>query len=76
MGLWILYQQCTGTPLPSRSTISNSAIPALTSGVLWGSANVMSTHATLHLGQAVVFPLSQLCVMITALWGIYYFRYM
>ena len=40
---------------------------------LWAVGNFLSVHATLVLGQAVGFPLTQSCVVISALWGILYF---
>ena len=34
---------------------------------------MLSVHASMRLGQAVGFPLTQVCVVISALWGILYF---
>ena len=34
---------------------------------------MLSVHASMRLGQAVGFPLTQVCVVISALWGIGYF---
>ena len=45
----------------------------LATGALWASGNVLSVHATMRLGQAVGFPLTQVCVVISALYGILYF---
>ena len=44
--------------------------PAAAAGCLWALANVMSVHATKHLGQAVGFPLTQVCVIVSAAWGV------
>ena len=45
----------------------------IAAGALWAAGNVLSVHATMRLGQAVGFPLTQVCVVISALWGILYF---
>ncbi len=34
----------------------------------------MSVKATYYLGIKVGFPLTQTCILITALWGIFYFK--
>jgi glucose uptake protein GlcU len=34
----------------------------------------MSVKATYHLGIKIGFPLTQTCILITALWGISYFK--
>ena len=51
-----------------------ASVPGLSCGGLWAAGNVLSVHATLRLGQAVGFPLTQVCVVVSALWGIVYFR--
>jgi len=45
----------------------------IAAGALWAAGNVLSVHATMRLGQAVGFPLTQVCVVVSALWGILYF---
>jgi hypothetical protein len=50
-----------------------AALAGMASGALWAAGNVLSVHATMRLGQAVGFPLTQVCVVISALWGILYF---
>merc|ERR1712187_83525 len=54
--------------------LRRAALPGICSGVLWASGNTLSVHATLRLGQAVGFPLTQSCVLVSGLWGIFYFR--
>jgi hypothetical protein len=49
------------------------AIQGLLSGAMWASANVLSVHCTMRLGQAVGFPLTQTCVVLLGIWGILYF---
>lgn len=51
-----------------------SFLPGTLSGVLWATANLMSVHATYYLGIKIGFPLTQTCIIITALWGILYFK--
>ena len=50
-----------------------AAALGVVTGALWAVGNFLSVHATLALGQAVGFPLTQSCVVISALWGILYF---
>ena len=57
-----------------RRELMAAAVPGLSCGGLWAAGNVLSVHATLRLGQAVGFPLTQVCVVVSALWGIVYFR--
>ena len=49
------------------------AVCGLASGAMWAAANVLSVHATMRLGQAIGFPLTQCCVIVSSLWGILYF---
>merc|ERR1712228_736054 len=54
--------------------LRGAALPGICSGFVWASGNTVSVHATLRLGQAVGFPLTQACVLVSGLWGIFYFR--
>ena len=58
-----------------RRSVFNTpcALAGLSSGAMWAAANVLSVHATMRLGQAVGFPLTQVCVVISSLWGICWF---
>lgn len=38
-------------------------------GILWAIGNFSGIHATLGLGQAIGFPLTQVCVLVSAGWG-------
>ena len=40
---------------------------------LWAVGNFCSVHATAGLGQAVGFPLTQVCVLVSATFGILFF---
>ena len=62
-----------GFALPRHVFNRQAACIGMSCGGLWASANVLSVHATMRLGQAVGFPLTQVCVVISALWGICYF---
>ncbi|KAL3933808.1 MAG: hypothetical protein SGPRY_000121 [Prymnesium sp.] len=50
------------------------ALSGLGTGAMWAAGNILSVHASMRLGQAIGFPLTQVCVVISALWGILYFR--
>ena len=57
-----------------RRVLSPPCVGAgVAAGALWAAGNVLSVHATMRLGQAVGFPLTQVCVVVSALWGILYF---
>eukprot|EP00747_Dinoflagellata_sp_TGD_P103802 gnl/TRDRNA2_/TRDRNA2_169081_c1_seq5.p1 gnl/TRDRNA2_/TRDRNA2_169081_c1~~gnl/TRDRNA2_/TRDRNA2_169081_c1_seq5.p1 ORF type:complete len:914 (+),score=160.47 gnl/TRDRNA2_/TRDRNA2_169081_c1_seq5:302-2743(+) len=53
-----------------------AAGPGINTGGLWAVGNMLSIHATMRLGQAVGYPLSQSCIVVSALWGIFYLREM
>eukprot|EP00960_Hanusia_phi_P070549 767333-Hanusia_phi.AAC.2 len=59
-----------------RASLKEAAYPGFCAGVLWAIGNVLSVHATLELGQSVGFPMTQSCVVISALWGIVWFKEM
>ena len=63
-------------PPVTRDQLASALMPGLCSGCLWAVANVLSVQATMHLGQAIAFPLTQLCIIVCALWGILYFQEM
>jgi glucose uptake protein GlcU len=50
-------------------------VPCLVSGVLWNGGNICSILAQLPpLGLAVGYPLTQCCILVGGLWGIFYYR--
>merc|ERR1711998_657674 len=50
-------------------------VPCLVSGVLWNGGNICSILAQLEpLGLAVGYPLTQCCILVGGLWGIFYCR--
>ena len=51
-------------------------LPGVLSGALWNIANFSSFFAILGLGMAVGFPLTQMSLFVSILWGIFYFREM
>ena len=51
-----------------------AALPGVLTGVFWGCGNFTSFFATAYLGQAIGFPLTQCCVIVSGLWGIMYYR--
>jgi len=54
--------------------VKDAAIPGIVTGVFWACANTCATFGTKHLGQTVGFPLTQMCICLTGLWGIFYFK--
>ena len=49
-------------------------IPGASSGIIWNIANFASFFAVLNLGIAVGFPLTQVALFVSVLWGLLYFR--
>jgi len=49
-------------------------IPGLTTGILWSIGNFCSLYATLYLGSTVGYPLTQTCIVVSGLFGIFYFH--
>ena len=50
------------------------AVPGAFSGVIWNMANFASFYAVLILGMAVGYPLTQIALFVSVLWGLVYFR--
>ncbi len=50
------------------------AFPGIVSGVIWNIANIGSLFAVNILGLAIGFPLTQLALFVSIVWGIVYFK--
>ena len=68
----LVTQRPLGT-MPSMH-VHVAALPGISSGILWATANFMSVHATYYLGIKIGFPLTQTCILFAAAWGILYFE--
>ncbi|MBI2970959.1 MAG: hypothetical protein HYY37_00905 [Candidatus Aenigmarchaeota archaeon] len=52
-----------------------NALPAgIAAGTMWNVASLSSLYAIAFLGLAVSMPLTQLALLVSALWGLFYFR--
>ncbi len=49
-------------------------VPAIISGCLWNVANLASFFAVFNLGISVGYPLTQMALFVSLLWGIIYFK--
>jgi len=49
------------------------AAPGLVTGAYWAMGNFASMFAATYLGQTIGFPLTQTCIIIGGLWGIFYY---
>ena len=49
-------------------------LPGGTSGLLWSIGNFFSLISVLNLGEGVGYPLSQTSILVSGLWGIFYFK--
>eukprot|EP00746_Dinoflagellata_sp_MGD_P002668 gnl/MRDRNA2_/MRDRNA2_105221_c0_seq1.p1 gnl/MRDRNA2_/MRDRNA2_105221_c0~~gnl/MRDRNA2_/MRDRNA2_105221_c0_seq1.p1 ORF type:complete len:490 (-),score=80.16 gnl/MRDRNA2_/MRDRNA2_105221_c0_seq1:666-2135(-) len=45
------------------------ALPGILTGFFWAMGNMCSVHASEYLGVALGFPLTQACIIVTAIWG-------
>lgn len=48
--------------------------PAMATGVMWSIGNLSSIFAAQYLGLAVGFPLTQTCLLVAGLWGMFLLR--
>lgn len=55
--------------------VGTCLLPAVLSGALWAVGNVGGVLATLQpLGLTVGYPSTQACLLVSGLWGIFYYR--
>mmetsp|Transcript_36720 Transcript_36720/g.98379 ORF Transcript_36720/g.98379 Transcript_36720/m.98379 type:complete len:397 (+) Transcript_36720:66-1256(+) len=50
-----------------------AAAPGLVTGAYWAMGNFASMFAMTYLGQTIGFPLTQTCIVVGGLWGIFYY---
>merc|ERR1712032_475896 len=62
--------------IPSLKMHKQTLIPGILSGVLWNISNVLSLIAIPIIGYSVAYPLLQSAVLVSSLWGIYFFKEM
>ncbi|KAJ5068547.1 transmembrane protein [Anaeramoeba ignava] len=75
----IIRNKCNPTKKPflklSDLKIKKAMIPGMISGIFWSLGNFFATYATLSpLGMSQGFSLTQLAVVVAALWGIFVFK--
>jgi glucose uptake protein GlcU len=58
---------------PPQFQVSIAAAPGLVTGAYWAMGNFASMFAMTYLGQTIGFPLTQTCIVIGGLWGIFYY---
>ena len=51
-----------------------TVLPALLAGLLWNIGNYFSIYATIYLGLAVGFPLTQMALVVAGVWGMLIFK--
>ncbi|KAK3236895.1 hypothetical protein CYMTET_52990, partial [Cymbomonas tetramitiformis] len=51
-----------------------AAKPALLTGLLWSGGNFSSIYATQYLGMALGWPLVQCQLIVSTLWGVFYYE--
>ena len=65
---WLIFEQLP--PFHVKATM----LPGMITGLLWNVGNYCSIYATLYLGLTVGFPLTQLALVVSGLWGIIAFK--
>eukprot|EP01091_Cochliopodium_minus_P019482 TRINITY_DN8201_c0_g1_i1.p1 TRINITY_DN8201_c0_g1~~TRINITY_DN8201_c0_g1_i1.p1 ORF type:complete len:333 (-),score=41.17 TRINITY_DN8201_c0_g1_i1:4-1002(-) len=51
-----------------------TCIPGLSTGFMWTIGNFCATYATLYLGNTIGFPLVQVQLIISGMWGLFYYK--
>jgi len=59
---------------PPSLHVKVMAIPGLIAGGLWSIGNFCSIYAVLYLGEAVGYPSVQASLIVSGLWGIFYYK--
>eukprot|EP00698_Gefionella_okellyi_P019438 TRINITY_DN5956_c0_g2_i1.p1 TRINITY_DN5956_c0_g2~~TRINITY_DN5956_c0_g2_i1.p1 ORF type:complete len:298 (-),score=78.00 TRINITY_DN5956_c0_g2_i1:151-1044(-) len=49
-------------------------VPAFVCGIFWNIANIGSVYATLNLDMTIGFPLTQAALLVSGLWGLFFYR--
>jgi len=49
-------------------------VPGVLTGLLWNIGNYCSIYATLYLGLTIGFPLTQVALVVSGLWGMFAFK--
>jgi hypothetical protein len=50
------------------------SIPGFLTGCFWAMGNFSAFFSTQHLGMTIGYPLTQTCIIVSGLWGIFYYR--
>ena len=66
---WLIFEH-----LPDFK-LKTVMLPGMITGLLWNVGNFCSIYATYYLGLTVGFPLTQLALVVSGLWGIIAFKY-
>jgi glucose uptake protein GlcU len=74
INLIILGVRCLVADTPAFNYETDMA-PGVAAGVLWNLGNIGVTYACLPpLGLAIGYPLTQCCLLVAGIWGIFYFQ--
>jgi len=50
------------------------AIPGSIAGILWSIGNYFSIYGVLYLGQSIAYPCVQTSLIVSGIWGIFYYK--
>jgi len=71
--VYFVIQYVRGKGLP-QFHVRVAALPGICAGILWNVGNVCSIYATLYLGLTIGFPLTQMALLVGAVWGMVLFK--
>jgi len=54
--------------------LRETLVPGLITGFIWSIGNFLSIYAVIYLGLTIGFPLTQMALVISGLWGLIVFR--
>lgn len=60
--------------LVSRQMAAKRVVVGVAAGVMWNVSNLASFAAIASLGLAIGYPLTQIAILVAALWGLLYFK--
>merc|ERR1740121_1314113 len=69
------WRKTQGEPLPSFE-VRAMMVPGFLSGMLWSMGNFCALYVVATLGQGIGYSLVQASIVVSGLWGIFYYREM
>jgi len=71
--VYFIFQYIRGNGLPNFH-FKIAVVPGLLAGTIWNVGNICSINATFYLGLTIGFPLTQLALLVSGIWGMLLFK--